>query len=236
MIEKKLWSNLIEVLDYTLMRNTRTLLTTLVFDSSDSYRKDTLINVFNETMKLLGYSYPSASLNPSLSSWKDLPIWISSYKPFTRNEYVNKVFFDLMRYINAYSFLLINNGFARSIVRKGALSSSTDSSSKNKDYNSETPQVSSNDEALDNLEYLSNASKSFNTSTSSVSQNDNVEETSKTWEDEKKNLELVYYNDITNYIMRIPYLIYDYFALDTYPYPDAIERFYENLKVIYTNE
>ena len=242
MIEKKTWNNFMEVLgqsgELTMFKDIYTKLSNIDTDYLDSSEKTRLINVYKRSMFIMGLDVGETVVySPNLSSWKDMPIYISSFKPFSRLEFIEKLLFDLHRYIDSYILLITDNGFAKQVITTGSLNIINNGNSSSKDYFSETPQdVHSGDEALENLDYLSNASKNYVNTHDSSSQADESSQTTKTWEDNRRNMELVFFRDITYYIMKIPYLVYDYYALDQYPFPDTLKRFYENLEAVLTNE
>ena len=63
-------------------------------------------------------------------------------------------------------------------------------------------------------------------STTANSGNSTTNVTGVTWEEARKNLSLMFFNELKDYIMRIPEMIYSYYSIDTMPFTDlTIEYF-----------
>lgn len=54
--------------------------------------------------------------------------------------------------------------------------------------------------------------------------------TGTTWEEGQKNLELVFYNELKEYIARIPEMIYNHYSIDTKPFTELQKDFYDYIK------
>ena len=199
----------------------------LIGHTSSSY----ITSAFND---MVSYFYFKRQANEYVRTdscpWDDLVIFVSSFKDLGSHSYISKLFFDLRRYLEAYKMLLTNDGFAKKVIYQRFFHSQDEADGNNKNYFSETPQVSSGDEALDNLEYLSNASKDFSHGETSLDSEDNSTQTSTTWDEARKNYEMIYFKDIYRFIIKIPYLVYDFYALDDYPVTYSLKEFYEAVK------
>lgn len=241
MIQKKKWSD-IKQGDYPLyyyvseIQPCADLIKELFLNPSQyqsNPRNVSIGFVFNDMVKYFYYKNNNGTYTYDASltcPWDNLDIFISSFKPLGSHGFIHKVFYDLLRYLDAYKLLLTNDGFAKQVVYHRFFHSQDEADGNNKNYFSETPQVSSGDQALDNLEYLSNASKDFSHGETSLDSEDNSTQTSTSWEEARKNMEMVYYKDICRYIIKIPYLVYDYYALDDYPVTYSLKEFYEAVK------
>ena len=237
MIQKKKWSDLKTSTNMSYFElgfgYAYNVINTL-FENNDA-RRNMLKMIFGDMASYFYMSYDSTlhtymykSTNTSV--WDDLDIFISSYKPLASHYFIHKVMFDLGRYLDAYKLLLTNDGFAKHVSYHRFYHSQDEADGNNKNYYSETPQVSSGDQALDNLEYLSNASKDFSHGETSMDSEDTSTQTSTSWEEARKNMEMVYYKDLCRYIIKIPYLVYDFYALDDYPVTYSLKEYYEAVK------
>lgn len=243
MIQKKKWSDVIDwVYDNShvsnwLVRHIDELVESHKLSQTEAHQ---ILDVWKAMMSIFGIKVElidedfEMSKDYDLSPWKELPIFISSFKPIGSHNYFSKIIFDFNRYMDGYAMLLTNDGFAKTFVRSATGVVDTKANAKTKDYYSETPQnVGSGDEEVDELEYLSNASKNFVDSTGKTTATDSVTETTQAWQEKRKNYEMVYFKDICSYIIRIPYRMYDYYALDEYPALYSMKELYESIKTVY---
>ena len=128
-----------------------------------------------------------------------------------------------------------DDGVAKSIVITRGATDNSSSSGTTKDSYSETPQLSQTDFDEDMLDYRSNFDKATADSTFTRQQSANITTKHKSWDEELKNLRMTYYNDIIEYMMRFPSLIYQEYALDSMPYPDLIKLYIKNIKDTFDN-
>lgn len=160
--------------------------------------------------------------------WYKLPIWLSSYKEkdkrvlYGLNDRLNK-------YLRFYTKMITDDGLARQMsIDRGFTNASADADT-NKRYDAETPT-----EELDNFEsaiikYASGLSKDQRNRT--LNQNGTSYERAKnlSWDEGMKNLRLVFYNDLVEFISSIPNIVYNYYCLDSRPAPDLVKAYYEGL-------
>lgn len=125
---------------------------------------------------------------------------------------------------------------------------------EDKNIVSKTPQASlSNFD--DMIKYVSEASKNNKSSTlgRTESANNTIQDTdstqksvagnsqgvsdldvtSKSWDEEEKNMKLVFYNDLCDYIRQIPQWIYSEYALDSMPAMDLVKETFNYFKEMY---
>ena len=240
MIQKKTWKEIKSYSGIIYLGNSINYCYNILkelFPNPSQYQGDprniTILSVFSSMVEYFYYKLATSTYQynaSNTSNWDDMAIFISSFKPLGSHGYIEKVFYDLARYLDAYKLLLTNDGFAKHVSYHRFYHSQDEADGNNKNYYSETPQVSSGDEALDNLEYLSNASKDFSHGETSMDSEDTSTQTSTSWEEARKNMEMVYYKDLCRYIIKIPYLVYDYYALDDYPVTYSLKEFEETVK------
>lgn len=57
--------------------------------------------------------------------------------------------------------------------------------------------------------------------------------TSKSWDEEEKNMKLVFYNDLCDYIRQIPQWIYSQYSLDSMPSDEIVRQTFEYFRAMY---
>lgn len=171
--------------------------------------------------------------------WKDLDIWLSSFKQRDKRIF-NQIKLKLLQYLGFYKRILTDNGVARSVITHRTYSDKNVSSGENSSAYSETPQVNiagGSIPTLDELmEYLSNVTKNKDDIETNRDGESDLDVKSKTWDEEHKNLNMIFYNTLCEYIASIPKIIYNYYSLDTNPVPDLVSKSFEyfrSLKDIY---
>lgn len=173
-------------------------------------------------------SYFATGDDLSNNPWKDLPIFISSYA-----ENDQRLYYQLSQKINDYlafyKKIITDDGLALKMTIQRYYASTGSSSNTNKNIESETPSI-----ALDNFDqgiaYASNLSKQTNDSEDSASGNSTDTHTKKTWDEEMKNMRLLFYNELVDYIANLPELIYNHYCLDSTPWWEIVKRSREYIR------
>lgn len=70
-------------------------------------------------------------------------------------------------------------------------------------------------------------------STTANSGNSTTNVTGVTWEEARKNLSLIFFNELKDYIMRIPEMIYSYYSIDTMPFTDLTKEYFDYLDSLF---
>lgn len=168
--------------------------------------------------------------NPNTSLWKDMPIFVSSYKVHDAR-ILNELQSRLLQYIGFYRRILIDDGVARKLVTHRTFSGSGSSSGTYKNYESDTPQMNLTnfDDAID---YATRLEKNTDSRSSSKEGETDYELKSFNWDEALKNMKMVFYNDLVRYINSIPVLIYNYYALDQYPVTESVKEYINYLKTL----
>lgn len=236
MIKKVLWKNLMTNLDAKTE-----------FEKFENEVKavDDLINA-----KLSGYStrpiYEILDLvNDQMLTdnqngiWADLPVYMSSYREHDKR-FIFLLCSNLREYIGFYKAMLTNNGVSRALVYAKDYSNTGEASSTERKTDSETPQNSSlydsthpeSDTLFDQAlaDYASAIGKNKASSHSESWGGSTTNVSGVTWEEAKKNLQYVFYNELKNFIMSIPERIYSYYSLETTPMPSLLKMAFEDFK------
>lgn len=173
--------------------------------------------------------------------WKDLHIYVSSFK-FNDKRIIHLIKNKVREYLLFYRKLVTDSGVSRNLSYKKNYINSGNASSVERGTNSETPQNSSlynpsqpeSDSLFDEAiaDYASNINKNKASTESSNKGSSETLITGGTWEEEKKNLQLVFFNELKEYIISIPDRIYSYYSIDTVPFTELQVlrgKYYEEL-------
>lgn len=163
--------------------------------------------------------------------WADMPVWLSSYN-FKNKAPFGEVILRLTQYLGFYKKILTDKGLARTVVTHRDYRNMGRSKSENKNINSETPQIQLT-EFDDMLQYVSLANKTNDETKSQTKGDSDLSVTSKSFDEEEKNLKLIFYNDLCDYIRRIPHWLYSQYALDSLPATAIVEETFKYFKSLY---
>lgn len=173
--------------------------------------------------------------------WKDLPIFVSSYK-FSDKRPILLISNKLREYVLFYEKLITDSGVSRKLSYAKEYSNEGSANSVDRGINSDTPQNSNlydsehpeSDSLFDKAiaDYASNINKGKSSQSSSSSGSSTTNVTGGTWEEQKKNLELMFFNELKEYIVSIPERIYSWYALTTIPAPNLQVMFVQYLKEV----
>lgn len=166
--------------------------------------------------------------------WKDLPIYISTYK-----EHDFRIWYlladSLTRYLAFYLKILTDDGFARRFIYDRSFTNRSNTSQTNKGYNSETPQIALQnfDEAIN---YASSLNKEEQVASGGQAGTSQDVHTGKTFDEAIKNARLIFFNDLADWIAKIPNMVYKYYALDSMPVTGVIIESREYLRGLFETE
>ena len=224
MVVKKKWNELVTQNSLSSIIDTNTIALGTTLDSEMNTKYGTFSNI-EDLLKHIKNDFLTSSSN---GVWYELPIYMSSFKEkdkrvlYGLNDRLNK-------YIRFFTKMLVDDGLARQMSIDRGFDNHSGESDTNKRYDSETPS-----EEIDNFEtaiikYASALSKDQRNRT--ANQNGTSYERAKnlTWDEGMKNLRLVFYNDLVDFISSIPNIVYNYYCLDSRPAPDLVRGYYEAL-------
>lgn len=163
--------------------------------------------------------------------WADMPIFVSSYS-WRDKSIFGLIVLRLTQYLGFYKKILTDKGLARSVITHREYSNEGESDGNNKAYNSETPQINiaNFDDAI---KYASNLAKNEDHNESSTSGESDLSVSSKSWDEEEKNLKYLFYNDLCDFIRDIPKYIYSEYSLDTAPADFIVKETFKYFKDMY---
>ena len=166
--------------------------------------------------------------------WRDMTIFMSSFK-FRTHRIVDELLNRLIQYMSFYNRMLVDDGVARKLVTHRDYSSTGQSSGEYKNYESETPQVQLTN-FDDAIKYASNLEKNEDLRNTQKWGGSDFELKSFNWDEALRNMKMVFYNDLVNYVLSVPVLVYNYYALDQYPVQESVIEYInymKNLRDIY---
>lgn len=238
MIKKMKWKNLIQTKPYNVLSDSNDIIEEIDSLISTLLEHDTtnLKTLFEEVYSFFG--------NDSI--WNELDIYISSYKENDKRIWyvLNQ---KLQEYTGFYKKLLTDNGISRKIVTQHNYQSNRTGKNKNTGLNSQTPQYtglySDIEEKISNVELekaIANYASDISRDESDTQQNDSgasgTTVTGASWEETLKNVKLVYFNELVDFIANIPNLIYAYYSLDTLPTPALVRKYFDNVRATFEIE
>lgn len=205
---------------------------------------DTLVNdkgiSINSVLSSLFTCVKNDYLTVDTNLWKDLPIYLSSYKLNDKRVwYVLKQ--KLIEYCGFYKKLLTDDGVSRRIATHHSFDTDRDNTSDTKNIDSNTPNYTglfdSETETITNAKFeeaIANFASDMSHAKGVGHQDDSGESdtviTGYSWTEAEKNIRYVYFNELVDFIARIPEMIYDYYSLDTYPTPVLVREYFKNIK------
>lgn len=213
-----------------------------VFDDTEQEVEyiDNKINAFSQSYRakalkeLLEYVDDYLLKDNDICIWKDLNIYVSSFKEKDRRIILlikNKI----REYLMFYKKILTDDGIVRRMSYNKSYSNSGDANSSERGTNSETPQNSNlydpahpeSDALFDQAiaDYASGINKNKALSHSESEGESETIVSGTTWEEQKKNIQLLFFNELKEYIMSIPDIIYRWYAIDTMPYTEIIREY-----------
>ena len=224
-------------------------------ESIDNYFNSNLVSFRSKDLKDLMLYVDRYLLKPSqlegevyINVWQDLPIYVSSFK-FSDRRFILLLKNKLREYVGFYLKLVQDSGVSRNLSYKKDYLNSGEASSVERGSNSETPNYSAlydsthpeSDSLFDQAiaDYASNINKTKASSTNRNAGSSLTEVTGSTWEEQKKNLELVFFNELKDFIASLPERIYSYYAVDTVPFTELTREYFKylySLKEIFLDE
>lgn len=218
-------------------------------DSSLTGLASLITEVNNKQATLIGQSNLSIIYNEVIialcrdvnnpSPWKDLTIFVSSFKE-SDCRFTQLLIQKLMEYAGFYKKILTDSGVQRALSYGKTYTNNGSSSSQERGIDSVTPQNSSlydsqhpeSDSLFDQAiaDFASGINKNKTSVTSSNYGGSTTSVSGVTWEEQKKNLQMLFYNELCDYLMSIPERIYAYYSIDTIPAPELAKFMSQHIK------
>lgn len=173
--------------------------------------------------------------------WENLDIYVSSFKEHDKR-FILLLKNKMREYIGFYQKILTDSGIQRALVYAKTYENDGNASSTERGIDSATPQNSNlydsahpeSDALFDQAiaDFASSIDKNKASSESHSEGGSTTNVTGTTWEEGKKNIQLLFYNELKEYIMSLPERIYSYYSIDTIPAPELAKKFLAHLEEV----
>lgn len=179
--------------------------------------------------------------NNNPSQWKDLTIFVSSFKE-NDCRFTELLIQKLLEYAEFYKKILTDSGIQRALSYGKTYTNNGSSSSQERGTESVTPQNSNlydsehpeSDALFDQAiaDFASGINKNKTSVTSSNYGGSTTLVTGTTWEEQRKNLQMLFYNELCDYMMSLPEKIYSYYSIGTIPAPELAKFMSQHIKEV----
>ena len=170
--------------------------------------------------------------------WWNMPLYTSTYiEKDARFLFLLKN--KLREYLAFYKKILTDEGVQRHLVYDKEYENDGNSDNLERGINSNTPQNSSlydsehpeSDAKFDQAiaDYASTIDKNKAHTTSHTEGSSGTTVSGTTWEEGKKNIQMMFFNELKDYIFSLPERIYSFYSLETIPAPEITKKFIEHL-------
>lgn len=207
-----------------LVNEVDSLFTLTYKDSGNDYR---LSNLFNRVIE----QFFTKENDEKYNIWFNMPIFISSYNFKDRSPF-GELVLRLTQYLGFYKKILTDNGLARSVITHREYDNRGNSDGTTKSYNSETPQIELTN-FDDAIKFASSLAKNEDLTHSRTYGDSDLTVSSKSWDEEEKNLKYIFYNDLCDFIRKMPQWIYAQYSLDSMPTYDIVKETFNYFKDLY---
>ena len=230
MIQKKLWTELVtsnqlaDILDSDIV-SVAGQIDTLLHDK---------FNIVSSLQTFVNYVKTAFFSSEGNNQWSGLNIFLSSYSVgdlrfrYLLNDKIKK-------YLAFYYKFIYDDGLAKKITIDKEYEDHTGSSTHNNNIHSELPQIELNN-FEEGIKYASTLDKDTGGMTANNHGEGNETRKEVTWDEAMTNLRTMLFNELIDYIVRVPNMIYNHYSLDTMPYYEIINstfKYFENLAEVY---
>ena len=229
MIVKKLWTELVTQNELDIIDNDMLSLAGQIDTLMAS--KFSITTSFQSYLNYIKTAFFSSEGN---NQWSGLQIYLSSYS-FGDKRFKMLMADKIRKYFAFYIKFITDEGLAKTITTTRNYEDHSGTSSTNNNIHSELPQIE-----LDNFENGIKYASTLDKDTSSLSGNSHGEagETKRevTWDEAMSNLRTMLFNDLIDYVTRIPNLMFNHYSTDTVPFTEMIKatcKYIKNLSDLY---
>ena len=241
MVKKIKWKTLISQISAT------SILFTTDFQSEiqniDSAIDELIGEDFGETNleDLFNYLDTDVITDDNDGIWADVDIYTSSFVEKDKR-YIYLFANKLREYIALYKKILTDAGVQRHLVYSKSYENDGTSNNIDRNINSDVPQNSnlydpqaptSNakfDQAI--ADYASSIAKNKADASSHTEGTSGTTVSGTTWEEAKSNIQMMFYNELKDFIYSLPERIYSLYSLDTIPAPELVKKVFEHYEAV----
>lgn len=173
--------------------------------------------------------------------WADMDVYTSSWVEKDKR-YIYLLANKLREYIAFYKKVLTDEGVQRHLVYSKEYENDGNSNNIDRNINSDVPQNSnlydplaptSNskfDQAI--ADYASSIAKNKADATSHTEGTSGTTVSGTTWDEAKKNIQMMFYNELKDFLYSLPERIYSLYSLDTIPAPELVKKMFEHYHAV----
>ena len=187
---------------------------------------------------LVNYLEQNVLVKGNSGIWNKMPLYTSSYIENDRR-FLYLLKSKIREYLVFYKKILTDEGVQRHLVYDKEYENDGNSDNLERGINSNTPQNSAlydsehpeSDAKFDQAiaDYASTIDKNKAHTTSHTEGSSGTTVSGTTWEEGKKNIQMMFFNELKDYIFSIPERIYSFYSLETIPAPELTKKFIEHL-------
>lgn len=237
MVKKIKWKTLINQIDtasilatsdnYTEIGDIEAFINSKI---SENYGNSSLYDLFDYIVNDVVTDSPNGI-------WADMDVYTSSWVEKDKR-FIYLLANKLREYIGFYKKVLTDEGVQRHLVYSKEYENDGNSNNIDRNINSDIPQNSnlydpqhpeSNsvfDQAI--ADYASSIAKNKADATSHTEGTSGTTISGSTWDEAKKNIQMIFYNELKDFIYSLPERIYSLYSLDTIPAPELIKKMIEH--------
>ena len=225
MITKKLWTELVTSNNFANVITTDTVSVAGQIDTlmHDKFNITTSLATFITYIKTVFLTNPEAT-----NQWGGLNIHLSSYS-IGDERFVYLLNDKLRKYLAFYYKFTYDDGLAKKITVSREYTDNSGTSNENHNIHSELPQIEL-DNFEDGIKYASTMDKDTGSGSVETTGENSELRTETTWDEGMSNLRTILFNDLIDYIARVPNMLYNHYSLDTMPFVERIKATCEYLK------
>lgn len=225
MITKKLWTELVTSNNFA---NVITNDTITVAGQIDTLMHDKF-NITTSLATFITYIKTAFLTNPeNTNQWGGLNIHLSSYS-IGDERFVYLLNDKIRKYLAFYYKFTYDDGLAKNIVTDRWYTDTPRVTTTDESIHSELPQIELNN-FEEGIKYASSMDKNTNSFTGDNRGTAYERKSETTWDENMSNLRTILFNDLIDYIARVPNMLYNHYSLDTMPFVERIKATCEYLK------
>lgn len=197
---------------------------------SENYQEEVLSN-------MLDYIASNVVTGQDNGIWAEMDVYTSSWVERDKR-FIYLLANKLREYVAFYKKVLTDDGVQRHLVYAKEYENDGNSNNIDRNINSDVPQNSnlydpqhpeSNsvfDQAI--ADYASSIAKNKADATSHTEGTSGTTVSGTTWDEAKKNIQMMFYNELKDFIYSLPERIYSLYSLDTIPAPELVKKMIEH--------
>lgn len=168
------------------------------------------------------------------NQWSGLYIYMSSFAEGDQR-YKFLIKDKLLKYLAFYIKFTTDDGLAKTISTDRGYTDTPRVSTTENNIHSELPQIQLNN-FEEGIKYASSMDKNVNSFDGQNTGTAYERKSEVTWDEAMNNLRTVLFNDLVDYVTRIPNMLFNHYSLDTMPFIEQMKatfKYFQNLSEVY---